>query len=441
LFGDADTQTVLASSKSARLRQMLSRWTESITKHDDAQQYSNAMQPVLKHDLRERHFHSSHVIPSTFRGSLRFRTGINPTSREAPQPMVWSGPADYTVTVQAPISSPPKKRLTLSQSLHDPLVFGTLCGLASALGYTAANVCLRAVSDCDAVWVSCVKAFPTVAMFGPVLLYRLGRGTETLPPARQMTALVIASLICQLLGNVVFQWSLGIVGMALAVPLTLGTMIVAGAVMGRVVLNESVTMRMALSTVVLIGAISILSLGAGEASRTVAIANQAPSAWLVSAGVGAACLSGIAYALLGVVIRYAVTDRISIPLTLVCVTLTGVIALGAVAVLRIGISGMLATVPEDFWTMMLAGFFNAVAFLALTKSLQLIPIVYVNAVSATQAAMAALAGILMFSERSSSALWFGVIMTVVGLLMMQRKSTRESLVNEMKDDGDRTKCR
>jgi DME family drug/metabolite transporter len=218
-------------------------------------------------------------------------------------------------------------------------------------------------------------------------------------------------------------------------------MIVAGAVMGRVVLNESVTMRMALSTVVLIGAISILSLGAGEASRTVAIAHNAPSAWLVSAGVGAACLSGIAYALLGVVIRYAVTDRISIPLTLVCVTLTGVIALGAVAVLRIGISGMLATVPEDFWTMMLAGFFNAVAFLALTRSLQLIPIVYVNAVSATQAAMAALAGILMFSERSSSALWFGVIMTVVGLLMMQRKSTRESLVNEMKDDGDRTTCR
>ena len=78
-----------------------------------------------------------------------------------------------------------------------------------------------------------------------------------------MTALVIASLICQLFGNVVFQWSLGIVGMALAVPLTLGTMIVAGAIMGRMVLNEPVTMRMAISTVVLIGAISVLSLGAG----------------------------------------------------------------------------------------------------------------------------------------------------------------------------------
>ena len=69
---------------------------------------------------------------------------------------------------------------------------------------------------------------------------------------------------------------------------------------------------------------------------------------------------------------------------------------------------MLATLPRDFWTMMLAGFFNAVAFLALAKSLQLIPVVYVNALSSSQAAMAAVAGILIFAERSSPALWLGV---------------------------------
>ena len=132
-------------------------------------------------------------------------------------------------------------------------------------------------------------------------------------------------------------------------------MIVGGAIMGRMVLNESVTMRMAFSTIVLIGAISILSLGAGEASRQVVVAQSPPSIGLVSAGVGAACLSGVAYALLGVSIRYAVTDRMSIPLTLVSVTLTGVIALGAVTIAHIGVAGMLATLPRHFWTMMLAG--------------------------------------------------------------------------------------
>ena len=243
------------------------------------------------------------------------------------QPIVWSVSAHYTVPVQAP-KSLPSQRSTPPRLLPDPLVFGTLCGLASALGYTAANVCLRAVSDCDAVWVSCVKAFPTVAIFGPVLLFRLARGHESLPPARQMAALVGASVVCQLLGNVVFQWSLGVVGMALAVPLTLGMMIVAGAIMGRLMLHESVTIPMAISTVVLIGAMFVLSLGANQASQTMAHARGAPSVWLVAAGVGAACASGIAYALLGVVIRYAVTDKISIPMTLVSVTLTGVITLG-----------------------------------------------------------------------------------------------------------------
>ncbi len=97
--------------------------------------------------------------------------------------------------------------------------------------------------------------------------------------------------------------------MALAVPLTLGMMIVAGAIMGRVLLHESVTIPMAISTVVLIGAMFVLSLGANEASQTMAHERGAPPFWLVAAGVGAACVSGIAYALLGVVIRYAVTDR------------------------------------------------------------------------------------------------------------------------------------
>lgn len=335
--------------------------------------------------------------------------------------MVERGSADYTCPVPGIPSSPSKRCLTLPSSLSDPLALGVLCGLAASLGYTAANVCLRAVSHCDPVWVSSVKAFPTVVMFGPVLLYGLSRGTDRLPPARQLAALVIASLISQLGGNVVFQWSLGVVGIALAVPLTLGTQIVAGAVLGRVVLHEPVTVRMALSTLMLIGAISVLSLGAGDASRSVTATQEPPTAWLVAAGVVAACLSGFAYALLGVVIRYAVSDRMSIPLTLVSVTLTGVIALGLVATLRLGVSGLLATLPHDFWTMMLAGFFNGVAFLALAKSLQLIPLLYVNALSSSQAAMAAIAGILIFAEPSSRTLWLGVAMTIAGLFLMQKR--------------------
>jgi drug/metabolite transporter (DMT)-like permease len=233
--------------------------------------------------------------------------------------------------------------------------------------------------------------------------------------------LLIASLVCQLFGNVAFQWSLGIVGIALTVPLTLGTMIISGAIMGRVYLHESVTVRMAISLVILIAAICVLSLGAGEASSSILPATDSFSVWIVVAGVSIACLSGISYALLGVVIRYGVTGRVSVASTLVIVTLTGVVSLGSLSLLKSGWQVMLDTAPRDLLVMIAAGVFNALAFLALTKSLQLVPVVYVNALNATQATMAALAGVWFFSEPSSAALWLGVILTAVGLIMMQKR--------------------
>ncbi|MBM4093666.1 MAG: DMT family transporter [Planctomycetes bacterium] len=314
---------------------------------------------------------------------------------------------------------PLPRRVAIPRFLRDPFVFGSCCGLASAVGYTAANAFLRAVTDCDVVWVSCVKAFPTVAIFGPWLALRCFQKPKPVP-WRQLTVLIATSVVCQLLGNVVFQWSLGIVGMAMVVPLTLGTMIVSSAFMGRLFLRESVTFRMAISSLLVILAIVVLSLGAGDASQRVMSQNHSVSFWLVAAGVLAACFSGVSYALLGVAIRHVVTDRISITATLVTVTLTGVVLLGATSYFRIGVDGMLAGYPDDLGIMILAGICNALAFFALAKSLQLIPVIYVNALNATQAGMAALAGIAVFAESSSPALWLGIALTVLGLTVMQQ---------------------
>jgi DME family drug/metabolite transporter len=315
--------------------------------------------------------------------------------------------------------------------LLEPLVLGTICGFGSAVGYTAANVCLRAVSGADPIWVSTIKAVPTVVMFGPFLLFRWWRYGVSTPPWRALAILVIAAIICQLFGNVAFQWALGVVGIALVVPITLGTMITSGALMGRVFLHEAVTRRAALSMVTLVAAICVLSLGADEASASILPAGLDASAARVAAGVGMACISGLAYSLLGVVIRYTVTGKVSIIATIVTVTATGVVTLGAMSLGTVGLSGMLSTSMADFSIMALAGIFNALAFVALTKSLQLVPVVYVNAINATQATMAALAGILFFAEPQSAALWVGVALTVGGLMLMQQR--RKKLAVEEND--------
>ena len=110
----------------------------------------------------------------------------------------------------------------------------------------------------------------------------------------------------------------------------------------------------------------------------------------------------------------------SLPATLFTVALTGTICLSTIAWLRIGSPAMLATRPQDLALMLTAGVCNTVAFVSLTKSLQLTSIIYVNALNATQATLAALAGVLIFQEALSPWLALGIGLTIAGLLFLAR---------------------
>jgi drug/metabolite transporter (DMT)-like permease len=166
----------------------------------------------------------------------------------------------------------------------------------------------------------------------------------------------------------------------------------------------------------LLMAIFILSLGADEARHSVTRASATP--WRQALGVGAGCLSGMCYAILNVLLRRCILRGAPLSTTLATVSMTGVLSLTLIAWLRIGTPGMLATSPTDFLLMLGAGICNTVAFVALTKSLQLTNVVYVNALNATQATLAALAGVLIFHEALSPWLATGVALTIAGLLVL-----------------------
>lgn len=325
------------------------------------------------------------------------------------------------MSARLPLHERPASSLTTL--LVDPVVLGTILGLVSAVGYTAANVCLRAATGYDPAWVSCLKSIPTILMAAPWLAIVASRGESVLPTWRMLGLIAAAGAFGQLAGNVAFQWSLGIVGMALTVPLTLGTIILSGAVMSRVLLNEPITLRAAVSMVVLIAAIFVLSFGARDAYESIARSSN-EGVLLLAAGVGAALLSGVAYAALGVAIRYGVTGGVSQPVMLLTVAVTGIVLLGALAGYRIGPEGMAGTRPVDLGIMLGAGVCNAIAFVALTKALHLVPVVYVNALNATQATMAALCGVLIFQEALSVELQIGVAMTIIGLILMKGRKAK-----------------
>ena len=312
-----------------------------------------------------------------------------------------------------------------------PARWSTIYGAIAAISYTAANVCLRTVTDQDPVWVSCVKAFPTLVGTS-LCLFLWRRPKESLfPPRRVIGLLVMAALVGQLGGNVAFQWGLGQIGIALTVPLCMGGLIIGSAMLGRIFLNEPLTSLTLTALAALVAAIWILSVGARGAASVSALV-EVETTWIAALGVGAGCLAGVSYAVLGVAIRSAVIGQASVAAATFCVSATGVACLGPASVALLGWEQLFETPPTVFAIMMLAGVFNLIAFLALARALQIATLTYVNALNASQVAMASLAGVLFFREQPSSALVIGAGLTMAGLLLMPRSGRRdpdESLVD------------
>ena len=227
---------------------------------------------------------------------------------------------------------------------------------------------------------------------------RASRGQQALPPRRVVPVLVAAGLFMQLAGNVSFQWALGEIGLAVTVPLVFGALIIGGAVCGRVVLSEGITSRSAVAMLLLIVAVTLLSVGAEQANAAVALGGPSQRI-IVALACGAACLAGLAYAVCNVVIRRVATGSAPLSGTLLILSTTGFISLGVLTFARIGPAGIAATTLEQWGVMIAAGVFNAVAFFSLGRALQIISIVHANTLNASQVAMCAVAGIVLFDER------------------------------------------
>jgi drug/metabolite transporter (DMT)-like permease len=307
----------------------------------------------------------------------------------------------------------------------NPVLIGSALGLFSAAVYTCTNICLREVARSDPFWVSCIKATPTLLLASGLLIYRRLKGQRSWPGWPILGLLVVVGLIAQVLGNVMFQYALGVVGIALSVPLTFGTLILSGAVLGRMWLKEPITPRAAIAVTLLIASIAILSTGAKAAERVVESGTaEVHSPWHVALGVGAACISGVAYGLLGVVLRGVTPANAPLGATLFVISGVGTISLGLWSVSRLGWSGLIETPAADFSYMWWAGVFNAVAFVALIQALSIAPLVHVNAVNSSQTAMAAVAGILIFGEPLTLTLALGVGLTTAGLLLLDHREKK-----------------
>ena len=100
------------------------------------------------------------------------------------------------------------------------------------------------------------------------------------------------------------------------------------------------------------------------------------------------------------------------------VTFMGTLILGPTSVYRLGLPSLLSMPPENYAWLLCGGIFNLVGFAAIGKGFQLTTVVRVNMLNVSQVAMAAVAGIVLFSEPPTPWLLLGVVLTIAGIFLM-----------------------
>ena len=346
---------------------------------------------------------------------MRGAAGQNQMSVDTPPPPQTAAPPDR----------PPR-------SSHRAGVVGSMFGVLAAVMYTAANTALKEVAtpgDFDwAIWITCLKAVPAAILAWAMIALDLAKGRPALPPRRLFVPLCLIGLLMQFGGNVLFQAALGLGGLALTVPLSFATLILSGAWLGRLLLGEPITLAAALATALMVGSVVFLSSGADAATTAITARS---SLLLVAAAVSAAALAGAAYGIAGVFLRQYRTANVPLGATLVMPSTIGVVVLGIVSYLRLGPERIAQTTSQELGIMLFAGCTNAVAFFSVGAALARIPVNQLNLINASQAAMAAVAGVLFFHEPLTGGLAIGTLMTVAGLLVLgnEGRAARRAQLN------------
>jgi drug/metabolite transporter (DMT)-like permease len=263
-----------------------------------------------------------------------------------------------------------------------------------------------------------------------LILAQFVRGKAVFPPKREMAILLAVGAAVQLIGNMGFLWSMSKVGLAVTIPANSSTQLVICAIFGWLILGERVSFRSKWAIAILIVALALLGAGlaTADARSTVEAGSSSFSAIL---GVAVACIAGTSFASLSIAMRRSMTLRIPQSTLLLFVAGVGVATMWPLSIYRVGIDGLLATTPTMWLWLLGAGVFNLIGFFGFAKGLELTSVVHASVLSASQVAMAAAIGMVCFGEPRDAWLILGVLMTVLGIVLIDRPPEAEAEVMDV----------
>lgn len=346
--------------------------------------------------------------------------------RQAPDFSATPAAVDTSIEIASP--SEVRSQTTLATvDVAAANVRGIMLGLAAAATYSIANLALRGLAKPDGglgwdMWVAGTKAFPTFLVAIMLIAVRRFRGQTSFANWSFVWPIAVAAFFNQLGGNLAFQMSLGKIGLAITVPICFASIICSGAIVGRIVLGDRVSVRTGISMGLMIASIVFLSTAAQNrisVASTTVISTSAD--WATTAGVALAMISGLAYGITGVYIRKAVRSQMPVAATLFLFSAAGFLMLCPLSLSLLPLRVIAATTPGEWATIAVAGIFNAIGFFAITHAMRHLTISRTNVINASQNAICAIGAVIVFSEILSAFAFVGIGLTIAGLLILDRK--------------------
>lgn len=294
-------------------------------------------------------------------------------------------------------------------------------GLMAAAAYSVANLALRGLSRPDGgvgwdMWVAGTKAFPTFFVAIVLLAIRRSRGQTSFAAWSFVWPIALAAFFNQLGGNFAFQMSLSKIGLAISVPICFASIICSGAIVGRYVLGDQVSVRTGISMGLMVASIMFLS----TAARNRATVVPTEADWGTATGVALAVISGLVYGVTGVFIRKAVRSQMPVAATLFLFSAAGFLMLCPLSLCLLTPQTLATTTPAEWATIAIAGVFNALGFFAITHAMRHLTISRANVINASQNALCAVGAVMIFGESLSIFGLMGIGLTIAGLLTLDR---------------------
>jgi len=336
---------------------------------------------------------------------------------------------------------------------------GTIFTFLATFLYGVSNVAIRYLADPNLIeaqidydWILFYKEVIGLAILLPWLILRWGQGRYRYCCKRLIIYIIIAAIICQLIGARLQVLGYAVIGLIVAVPLIQASVLLGVALLGYFIFGDLLSRKRKVAIAILIVAVTILSIGKELSNTGEAQAGSEIDAGIFLLVAAGTVVAGLAFAVYVVMIRYVVRqfwqddnsarlsfsfnhwighDHVKQPgerfyapfpvtLAMAIILAVGIVIFGSFLYSKHGITGFYDVPTVAWYGILVSGVCNVVGFFFQLQGLRMTSAVQASLIAVSQMLLLSLIGWWFFNEIVTWIVMVGLGLTVYGIVMSAR---------------------